>query len=124
MVTTPTKFYCGQNDTPVQLATFQTVSDGKKIVANAITDKGVETAEDATFATMADNIGKLTIGPFPTDNIHASIPTSTNIDDLLSINFTNFPKLNYTDGTYTKYFSYQTLTDGYRSTDYIEVGFS
>ena len=63
MVTTPTKFYCGQNDTPVQLATFQTVSDGKKIVANAITDKGIETAEDATFATMADNISAIPIGP-------------------------------------------------------------
>ena len=29
------------------------------MVANAITDKGVETASDATFATMAENIGKI-----------------------------------------------------------------
>lgn len=123
MVTTPTKFYCGQNDIPVQLATFQTVSDGKKIVANAITDKGIETAEDATFATMADNIGKLTISPFPMDKIHASIPTNVTTNKLLYVNFTNFPKLAYTDGTYTRYFSYQSLSNGYRSTDYMEVGF-
>ena len=32
------------------------VSDGKTLVANAITAKGVYTAADATFATMADNI--------------------------------------------------------------------
>lgn len=122
MVTTPTKFYCGQNDTPVQLATFQTVSDGKKIVANAITDKGIETAEDATFATMADNIGKLDINPFPTGKTHASIPTNVNADKLISIDFTNFPRLAYTDGTYTKYFNYQETEYGYRSTDYMSVG--
>ena len=123
MVTTPTKFYCGQNDVPVQLATFQTVSDGKKIVANAITDKGVETAEDATFATMADNIGKLDINPFPTGKIHASIPANVNVDKLISIHFTNFPKLAYTDGTYIKSFGYQATEYSYHSTDYVSVGF-
>lgn len=35
---------------------FQSVSEGKSLVASAITDKGVETAEDATFETMAENI--------------------------------------------------------------------
>lgn len=35
---------------------FQSVSDGKALVASAITDKGVKTAPDATFATMAANI--------------------------------------------------------------------
>lgn len=38
---------------------FQSVSDGKKIVASAITDKGVETPNDATFQTMADNISSI-----------------------------------------------------------------
>lgn len=32
------------------------VSEGKKLIAAAVTDKGVETAADATFKTMADNI--------------------------------------------------------------------
>lgn len=37
----------------------KSVSDGKKQVANAITDKGVTTATDATFNTMAENIDKI-----------------------------------------------------------------
>ena len=35
---------------------FQSVSDGKSKVAAAITDKGVNTAADATFDIMAENI--------------------------------------------------------------------
>lgn len=38
------------------------VSNGKAQVASAITAKGVTTAADATFATMADNIGKISTG--------------------------------------------------------------
>ena len=38
---------------------FQSVSDGKSLVAAAITDKGVETAADATFTVMSQNIGNL-----------------------------------------------------------------
>lgn len=41
---------------------FQSVSNGKITVANAITDKGVATATDATFATMASNISKIQTG--------------------------------------------------------------
>ena len=36
--------------------TKKSVSDGKSLVASAITEKGVETAADATFQTMHDNI--------------------------------------------------------------------
>ena len=35
---------------------FQSVSNGKSLVASAITGKGITTAADATFKTMADNI--------------------------------------------------------------------
>ena len=35
---------------------FQSVSIGKSLIASAITDKGITTAADATFQTMADNI--------------------------------------------------------------------
>ena len=35
----------------------KSVSDGKRSVANAITGQGVNTAADATFGTMANNIG-------------------------------------------------------------------
>ena len=41
---------------------FQSVSDGKSLVASAITDKGVTTASDATFETMANNITSLETG--------------------------------------------------------------
>lgn len=37
----------------------KSVSDGKTLVAGAITDNGVTTAADATFQTMADNIGDI-----------------------------------------------------------------
>ncbi len=35
---------------------FTSVSNGKALVASAITDKGVSTQEDATFSAMAENI--------------------------------------------------------------------
>lgn len=41
---------------------FTNVSNGKKVVANAITDKGVVTSEDDTFATMAQNIRNIETG--------------------------------------------------------------
>ena len=38
---------------------FQSVSDGKSRIAEAITDKGVSTSSSASFATMARNIKKI-----------------------------------------------------------------
>lgn len=43
-------------------AVKKSVSDGKTLVANAITAKGVTTATDAEFATMATNIGRIQTG--------------------------------------------------------------
>ena len=40
----------------------KSVSDGKTAVANAVTAKGVTTAANATFATIAANIGKISTG--------------------------------------------------------------
>ena len=40
----------------------KSVSDGKELVATAITDKGVATEPTDTFATMAENIGKIKSG--------------------------------------------------------------
>lgn len=49
--------------TKVEMNTVKkSVSDGKTSVANAITAKGVTTATDATFATMAENIGAIETG--------------------------------------------------------------
>ena len=40
----------------------KSVSDGKTLVATAITDKGVATSQTDTFATMAENIGQISDG--------------------------------------------------------------
>ena len=39
--------------------TFQSVSNGKNLIASAITDKGIITSNDSTFQVMADNIKKI-----------------------------------------------------------------
>lgn len=41
---------------------FTSVSNGKALVASAITDKGVDTANDATFEVMATNIAEIKTG--------------------------------------------------------------
>lgn len=40
----------------------KSVSDGKKLVADAITGKGVTTAADASYSTMASNINSIKLG--------------------------------------------------------------
>ena len=40
----------------------QSVSNGKELLASAITDKGVNTSKDDTFQTMANNIRQITTG--------------------------------------------------------------
>ena len=58
-------FYKGINNTiqsydPSDISDLKTsVSNGKSLIASAITDKGVSTASSATFQTMASNIGKI-----------------------------------------------------------------
>lgn len=41
---------------------FQSVSDGKELIADAITDKGVPTSATDTFSTMATNISNISGG--------------------------------------------------------------
>jgi len=64
-----TRYLTGTNGTgtwstwsPSQAELFQSVSNGKALVASAITGKGVVTASDATFQTMADNISAIQTG--------------------------------------------------------------
>lgn len=40
---------------------FQSVSNGKELIADAITDKGVSTSASDSFQTMAENIDSLTV---------------------------------------------------------------
>lgn len=41
---------------------FTSVSDGKELLASAVTDKGVETEKDASFQEIAENIQKIKTG--------------------------------------------------------------
>lgn len=60
-------FYIGNSsNVPIQLglkseidSCFQSVSEGKSLVAAAVTDKGVQTAADATFQQIANNIAAI-----------------------------------------------------------------
>lgn len=57
----------------------KSVSDGKTLVAGAITGKGIETAADAEFATMAENIGK----------IESNTPLTLKHSNITNTNFIN-----------------------------------
>lgn len=65
---------------------FQSVSDGKALVASAITDKGVETAPDATFETMAENISNISSGATSEEGSF-SVSLDTNKSDTRTITF-------------------------------------
>ena len=53
------------------------VSEGKALIAAAVTGKGVSTAADATFQQIATNIGKISQGP-STISISASFYSGSN----------------------------------------------
>ena len=65
---------------------FQSVSNGKALVASAITDKKVPTDADATFETMANNIKDLKLGS----------GNATKVDVLAGKTFTNSDGVEYT----------------------------
>lgn len=56
---------------------FQSVSNGKKIIASAITDRGVLTSSDATFSDMARNIINI-----PEPEILTKIRMTNQVSDL------------------------------------------
>lgn len=70
---------------------FQSVSDGKSMIASAITDKGVQTDATATFQEMAEHIGQIEAGggngdcpissPYLFD-LNSKIPFSTGSGDI------------------------------------------
>ena len=60
MLTTEPGFAADAYQTKLRLEEcFQSVSNGKALVASAITGKGVNTASDATFETIAENINSI-----------------------------------------------------------------
>lgn len=75
---------------------FQSVSEGKSLIAAAVTDKGVETAATDSFATMAGNIGQISGG--------------TQLESVsLSVNITS--------GLYSNLY-YYSIVDGYTTVRY------
>ena len=100
---------------------FQNVSNGKQLIATAITDKGVTTSSDSTFQTMANNIknissaninveGFTTYTLFETDENIPDTWIGTNggkglvlsSDDFLNTFYDNLVTTNNDYGTVTK----------------------
>ena len=67
---------------------FQSVSNGKSLVANAITGKGVITATNATFATMAANISKIQNVNSTSTYKEETKSSSTSMSSMTSMSFT------------------------------------
>ena len=68
------------------------VSNGKSLIASAITDKGVSTASSATFQTMANNIGKIsTIGYQNLNSVNGTLITADTKTNLIGINTSYSP---------------------------------
>lgn len=59
---TGTTTWTGWVEQPDPVALFTSVSNGKSAIANAITGKGIYTAPNAEFATMANNISNIQTG--------------------------------------------------------------
>ena len=57
---------------------FQSVSNGKELIASAITDKGVYASDDDTFRELSDKIGLIPVGP-PGSNIIGYIDEENDI---------------------------------------------
>ena len=74
---------------------FQDVSNGKKLIARAIADKGIPTSDYATFATMANNIDKI---PFSISYMLYDC-TSTNTDVSIIKSSSYYTRLSATSGT-------------------------
>lgn len=66
--------------------TFTNVSNGKTLIASAITDKGISTSSDATFQTMATNISNIETGITPTGTININTNGTYNVTNYASAN--------------------------------------
>lgn len=51
---------------------FQSVDNGKSLIASAITDKGIDTSKNDTFETMANNINSINVSG-DIDSIHTAM---------------------------------------------------
>ena len=85
---------------------FQSVSDGKALVASAITGKGITTASDATFETMAANIGSIKQLESDSGSVYITVASngnSTTVHVNFNKTFSKVPTVGITNG-YTYFF--------------------
>lgn len=91
---------------------FQNVSNGKGLIASAITDKGVYASDDETFQELSDKIGLIPVGP-PGTNIIGYIDEENDI-------YVSLTELE--NGTYTlKFEDYNGLLDDFEDIGTVEV---
>lgn len=75
----------------------QCVSDGKSLVASAITDKGVSTSKEDSFKTMATNISTIKQLPSIPEGVEGVIvDKDENVKNIINFDF----KIDYTDGNF------------------------
>lgn len=91
---------------------FQNVSNGKELIASAITDKGIDASEDETFQELYEKISQIPVGP-PGSNIIGYIDEENDI-------YVSLTELE--SGTYTlKFEDYDGLLEGFDDIGTVEV---
>lgn len=93
----------GQSITSLNRTTqelFTSVSNGKSTVAAAITDKGVSTASNASFNTMAENIRKIETGGGEPDPYYVNTGDATAESNDILLGKTAYVKGNKVYGNY------------------------
>lgn len=91
---------------------FQNVSNGKELIASAITDKGVDASEEETFQSLSEKIGLIPSGP-PGSNIIGYI----NEENDIYVSLTELES-----GTYTlKFEDYVDVLDDFDDIGNVEV---
>ena len=91
---------------------FQNVSNGKELIASAITDKGVDASKDETFQSLSEKINQIPVGP-PGSNIIGYI----NEENDIYVSLTELES-----GTYTlKFEDYYGLLDDFDDIGNVEV---
>ena len=91
---------------------FQNVSNGKELIASAITDKGVDASKEETFQSLSEKINQIPVGP-PGSNIIGYI----NEENDIYVSLTELES-----GTYTlKFEDYYGLLDDFDDIGNVEV---
>jgi hypothetical protein len=91
---------------------FQNVSNGKELIASAITDKGVNASEEETFQSLSEKINQIPVGP-PGSNIIGYVNENNDI-------YVSLTELE--SGTYTlKFEDYTGLLNEFDDIGTVEV---